>query len=72
MPSRTSTVGCGRKPVELIEQAERLHRQFFRICTQPRAVPVWEPPSTCSKTSASSSIIVALPGVTAESDRGHA
>lgn len=48
---------------ELIDRAERLHRQFF----QPRAVPVrdlcWEPPVDVIETNSDFLISVALPGV---------
>ena len=48
---------------ELIDRAERLHRQFF----QPRAVPVrdlcWEPPVDVIETDSDFLISVALPGV---------
>ena len=48
---------------ELIDRAERLHRQFF----QPTAVPVrdlcWEPPIDVIETDAELLISVALPGV---------
>jgi len=48
---------------ELIDRAERLHRQFF----QPTAVPVhdlcWEPPVDVIETASELLISVALPGV---------
>jgi len=48
---------------ELIDRAERLHRQFFR----PAAVPVqeicWEPPVDVIETASELLIGVALPGV---------
>jgi HSP20 family molecular chaperone IbpA len=51
---------------ELLERAERLHRQFF----QPRAGagrgPCWEPPVDVLETDAELCILVALPGVGAE------
>ena len=30
---------------DFIEQAERMHRQFFRLASSPRAQAVWEPPA---------------------------
>jgi HSP20 family protein len=51
---------------ELLERAERLHRQFF----QPRAGegrrPCWEPPVDILETDAELCILVALPGVGAD------
>jgi HSP20 family protein len=50
---------------ELLERAERLHRQFF----QPRAGegrPSWEPPVDVLETEAELWILVALPGVGAD------
>jgi HSP20 family protein len=48
---------------EMIDRAERLHRQFF----QPIAAPIpelsWEPPIDITETDAEILITVALPGV---------
>lgn len=47
---------------ELIDRAERLHRQFF----QPTAVPIcdcWEPPVDVFENGSELAISVALPGV---------
>jgi HSP20 family molecular chaperone IbpA len=50
---------------ELIDQAERLHRQFF----QPRVEPVrdvyWEPPVDIVETESGILVTIALPGVAA-------
>jgi HSP20 family molecular chaperone IbpA len=51
---------------QLIDQAERLHRQFFRISTQPREVPVWEPPIDMFEDGDQLAVVVALPGVSSE------
>ena len=48
---------------EMLEQAERLQRQFFRPAgPEPRAG--WEPPVDVFESDAELSIIIALPGVT--------
>src|SRR3977135_1686874 len=48
---------------EMIDRAERLHRQFF----QPMAAPIrelsWEPPVDITETDSEVLITVALPGV---------
>lgn len=50
----------------MLEQAERLHRQFFRP-SAPRGVrTAWEPPVNVFEDDESYTIIVALPGVAAE------
>ncbi|MDR2877138.1 MAG: Hsp20/alpha crystallin family protein [Chromatiales bacterium] len=46
----------------LLERAERLHRQFFRIPTRAREV-TWEPPADIFETEHEYWIMVALPGV---------
>jgi HSP20 family molecular chaperone IbpA len=51
---------------ELIEQAERMHRQFFRLTPSERTEAVWEPPVDVFEDEREVVIIVALPGVTEE------
>ena len=51
---------------ELIEQAERMHRQFFRLAASERAQAVWEPPVDVLEDEQEIVIVVALPGVPAE------
>jgi HSP20 family molecular chaperone IbpA len=46
---------------EMLEQAERLQRQFFR--PSGPAVAGWEPPADVFESEADLSIVVALPGV---------
>jgi HSP20 family molecular chaperone IbpA len=47
----------------MLEEAERLHRQFFRLVTSERARPAWEPPVDIFEDEREVVIIVALPGV---------
>jgi len=49
--------------IELLEQAERMHRQFFRLATSSRARPTWEPPADVFEDEDGIVIMVALPGV---------
>jgi HSP20 family molecular chaperone IbpA len=48
---------------EMLERAERLHRQFFQPAAGGRPVPTWEPPIDVVETAEEVAMIVALPGV---------
>ena len=50
----------------MLEQAERLHRQFFRLRAPRGARTTWEPPVNVFEDEESYTIIVALPGVAPE------
>lgn len=56
--------------LELLERAERLHRQFFQ-CRESTAGPAWEPPADIFETDAGLVLMVALPGVPPEQVRVH-
>ena len=66
MSSRNPTDWMWAQACELIEQAERMHRQFFRLTTSERTEAVWEPPVDVFEDEREVVIIVALPGVTEE------
>jgi HSP20 family molecular chaperone IbpA len=51
---------------DFIEQAERMHRQFFRLVSSPRAETIWEPPVDVFEDDREVVIVVAMPGVSAE------
>jgi HSP20 family molecular chaperone IbpA len=51
---------------ELIDQAERLHRQFFRPTVSARAFAAWEPPIDVFEDGRELVIVVAMPGVAAD------
>ena len=51
---------------EMLEQAERMHRQFFRLGAPRPARPVWEPPVNVYEDESEIVIVVALPGVSPE------
>jgi HSP20 family protein len=51
---------------ELLDQAERLQRRFFRLDTSRTARPSWEPPVDMYETEREIVVIVAMPGVAAE------
>jgi HSP20 family molecular chaperone IbpA len=50
----------------MLEQAERLHRQFFRLGAPRGARAAWEPPVNVFEDEESYVIMVALPGVPPE------
>jgi len=49
--------------VDFIEQAERMHRQFFRLASSQRSQALWEPPADVFEDEHEMVIVVALPGV---------
>jgi HSP20 family molecular chaperone IbpA len=66
MSSRNPSDWMWAHAVELIEQAERMQRQFFRLAASPRARPTWEPPVDVFEDEGAIVIVVALPGVPPE------
>src|ERR1043166_4816346 len=66
MSSRNSTSWMWTQACEMLEQAERMHRQFFRLTASQRARPVWEPPVDVFEDEHEIVIVVALPGVATE------
>lgn len=50
---------------ELIAEAERLQRQFFRLATVQNT-PTWEPPIDVFEDEREVAVVVAMPGVPAE------
>ena len=66
MSSRNPTDWMWAQACELIEQAERMHRQFFRLASSERAQAVWEPPVDVFEDEREVIVIVALPGVPAD------
>jgi hypothetical protein len=51
---------------ELMDEAERLHRQFFRPAAVQQAQVVWEPPVDLFENEREIVLVVAMPGVSAE------
>ena len=51
---------------ELVERAERMHRQFFRLGAGPESQALWEPPIDLFEDGRDIAIVVALPGVAEE------
>lgn len=52
--------------VDLIEKAEHMHRQFFRLASSAHAQALWEPPVDVFEDEREFVIVVALPGVVEE------
>ena len=63
MSSPSPTDWMWAQAVELLEQAERMHRQFFRLTASERTRAVWEPPVDVFEDEREIVIVVALPGV---------
>ncbi|HVF63236.1 MAG TPA: Hsp20/alpha crystallin family protein [Casimicrobiaceae bacterium] len=51
---------------DLIAQAERMHRQFFRLAGSATTQTTWEPPVDVFEDDREIVIVVAMPGVVAE------
>ncbi len=51
---------------ELIAEAERLHRQFFRLAGAASAPAAWEPPIDVFEDEREMVVVVAMPGVAAD------
>ena len=69
MKRRAMSSWMWAETVDMLDQAERLQRQFFRLAAQPadaRQQPRWEPPVDVYASQEQVLIEVALPGVPAE------
>jgi HSP20 family molecular chaperone IbpA len=63
MPKRDPIAVMWTEACQLIEQAERMHRQFFRPAAPRGARTAWEPPVNVFEDFDRYVIMVALPGV---------
>lgn len=66
MSSRNPTTWMWAEACDLLDQAERMHRQFFRLAASERTQAVWEPPVDVFEDEHEFIIVMALPGVVAE------
>ena len=66
MASRNPTTWMWDQAYDLLQEAERLHRQFFRLSASAHACPVWEPPANVYEDDDELVAIIALPGVPAD------
>ncbi|MCC7486721.1 MAG: Hsp20/alpha crystallin family protein [Burkholderiales bacterium] len=62
MTTRDSTARMWAEACRMLEQADRLHRQFFRF-DRLGAPPAWEPPVDVFEDEREIAVVVALPGV---------
>jgi HSP20 family protein len=69
--SRDPALWMWAQACDLIDQAERLHRQFFRPSASARAFAVWEPPIDVFEDARELVIVVAMPGVPADRVQVH-
>src|SRR5690606_19910612 len=66
MPPRTTGVWMWDEACEMLDRAERLHRQFFVPAPAQARRVAWEPPLDILETDDALWIVAALPGVAAE------
>jgi HSP20 family protein len=65
MSARYPTDWMWARACEMMDEAERMHRQFFRLAAPARASAIWEPPVDIFEDEHEILILVALPGVPA-------
>ena len=51
---------------DMLDEAERLHRQFFQLAPQRGDAPAWAPPVDVLETRECLLVVIALPGVAPE------
>lgn len=64
MPRRSPASWMWEEACTLLDEAERLHRRFFRLTASAQARPVWEPPVDVFEDEREIIVVTALPGVT--------
>jgi HSP20 family protein len=63
MRSRDPRTWMWAQALEMLEQADRLHRQFFEPGPARKGGPSWEPPIDVVDSGGEAWVLVALPGV---------
>ncbi len=66
MSSRNPTTWMWAQACDLLDQAERMHRQFFRLAASAQTQALWEPPVDVFEDEREIIVVVALPGVPVE------
>jgi len=66
MTYRKPSISMWAEAVDMLEQADRLHRQFFQLSRGRARGPTWEPPADVFETAGHVTVLVALPGVASE------
>lgn len=69
MPLRDLELLMWAEACEMLDRADRLHRQFFRPSARPVQRLTWEPPIDVYETAEEFIIMMALPGVSPEGVR---
>jgi HSP20 family protein len=64
--TRNATDWMWAEAVSLLDEAERMHRQFFRLATSSRREASWQPPVDVFEDAGEIVVVVAMPGVTAD------
>ena len=63
MRTRNPTSLMWAEACDVLDQAERMHRQFFRLVASEVAQAVWEPPVDVFEDEREVLVVIALPGV---------
>ena len=63
MTSRKTTDWMWSQASDLLDQAERMHRQLFRLTAPGRGRAIWEPPVDVFGDECELIVVIALPGV---------
>lgn len=63
MSSRDPATWMWAEACDMLDRADRLRRQFFRLAAEAKGGPTWEPPVDVFETARELIILVALPGV---------
>ena len=64
MPSRDPRIWMWAEALDMMDKAERMHRQFFQPGTPAQGRrPTWQPPVDLIETADEYLVVVALPGV---------
>jgi HSP20 family molecular chaperone IbpA len=66
MPLRDLEAWMWAEACDMLDRADRLHRQFFRRAALEAGRPIWEPPVDIYESLYEFNIMVALPGVAPE------
>ena len=66
MSSRNPTNWMWAQACELLDEAERMHRQFYRLSASGLTQVVWEPPVAVFEDEREIIVVIALPGVPIE------
>lgn len=66
MPLHNLETWMWTEACDILDRADRLHRQFFRPSVMNAKKPTWEPPIDVYETNNEFKIMIALPGVALE------